>query len=525
MNEFWFQVRFVLNALCGGPEVSKVYLSGDFNQWKLLDAYQMKTCPEGFSLTLPLSQGYYQYKYVLCVPSEETIDENKVETKVNDAENNGADKTEQESDKFDGCTTSDNSENSNQRDSNTEQIWIRDPVNPHVGGAHGNSIMFVHMDPGVYGIRPQHTPLRDYRRWESDGSEFHTLCPPLPPQIEALGILQRLLFVYLPPSYSREETRKYPVLYANDGQALFSTPAHAGGPCKGGYYLDEKLDYFWNKKLLPEFILVGVPNSDFVCIGNRNREYCTSVFHDTSNDPYKRYLVEVVKKEIDNKYRTLPDSGNTVIMGSSMGGLCAFALSLNHPDIFSSAVCISSSFWFVDKSNKSAYDLLRSRSCNNPPNSTTPYSNDNACNEGCDGMSKLDISTSTSSDSEGFVSASTSFSAKSNPPMDYSTALTSVSPTTVSATLLPDSPASSFSPPDFRPRIYIDSGDGPGDNFYETKEMRETFLECGWKEGKEFMYVLDEYAKKTGDDITHLEVIWKERMLPALKFAFKVASI
>lgn len=423
MEDFWFNVTFVLKSqaafhareeLCS--EFVEVYLAGDFNHWRVDDSYKMKPCPEGFSLTRLLSQGFYHYKFVLLVKSEGS---------------NSGSGAEESCGKLSTVVV--------------KQNWLRDPDNPHVGGEHGNSIMFVHMDPNVYGIRPQHPPHRDYRRQGSNGSEFQVLCPSLPSDISASGILQRLIFVYLPPSYGSEEERRYPVVYANDGQNLFSTPAHLGGPCKGGYYLDEKLDHFWEQKLLPEFILVGVPNSDFVCIGNRDHEYCTSEFHDTSQDPYRRFLVEVVKKEIDRKFRTISEAEGTVIMGSSMGGLCAFTLALNHKEVFSACVCISSSFWFVDRNNCTAYDLVRSHANKN--------------------LSLLSTS-------------STTF-----------------------------------------PRIYIDSSDGPGDNFYETKEMKATLIECGWKEGDKLMYVLDECEDKMEDGVTHSENLWRERILPALQFA------
>lgn len=423
MDEFWFNVSFVLSAQAAshsreelGSDSTEIYLAGDFNGWSVSQSYKMEPCPQGFSLTLPLSQGFYHYKFVLVAVPD------------NNSEKEGSGEGECHSDLF-----------------AKKKNWVRDPDNPHVGGEHGNSIMFVHMDPNVYGIRPQNPPHRDYRRPGFNGSEFHVLCPSLPPDIGSSGVLQRLIFVYLPPSYNRDEGRRYPVVYANDGQSLFSTPAHLGGPCKGGYYLDKKLDQFWDQKLLPEFILVGVPNSDFVCIGNREREYCTSHFHDTSQDPYKRYLVEVVKKEVDEHFRTISTARATVIMGSSMGGLCAFTLSLNHSDIFSSCVCISSSFWYVDRNNSTAYDLVRSHAAKNTSSTTTSIS----------------------------------------------------------------------------PRIYIDSGDSSGDNFYETKEMRETLIECGWMEGGEFMYILDKCADKMEDGITHLESVWKERILPALQFALE----
>ncbi len=408
-DEFWFNVTFIYrtphlpttttnedapdqikdddnDSKCKNEsEVEKkegVYLAGDFNGWSTTK-HRMRPCPEGYTITVPLSEGFYHYKFYAFGE------------------------------------------------------WLHDIHNPHRGGCHDNSIMFVHMDPGVYGLRPQHPPHRDYHRPGGDGSQFQVLSPPVPPDISSLGVLQRLIFVYLPPSYSVDATRRFPVVYAHDGQNLFSTPEHRGGPCRGGWYLDTKLDHFWSQGELPEFILVAIPNSDFVCIGNRTREYCTSEFENTSTDPYIRYITEVVKKEIDSKYRTLSDAEHTVTLGASMGGLCAFVLVLTRPQVFSRAVCMSPSFWYADKNNASAYSLVE-----------------------------------------------------------------------MSATL-------SQRPPW---KLYIDSGDGEGDNKYETKMMEKMLEKSGWSRGAEFEYFLDECAGRVDLGITHSESVWRERVNRGLKF-------
>ena len=302
MDDFWFNVTFIYRR----HDAESVFVTGDFCGWRT-DEHAMRPCAEGFSTTIPLSEGFYDYKFYV------------------DGE------------------------------------WVVDEHNPHKSVNHGNSLMFVHMDPSVYGLREQHPPHRDYQRAGADGGQFQVRCPPLPDDISSCGVMQRLIFVYLPPSYFTDPQRKFPVLYANDGQNIFSTPQDRGAPNGGGWYLDAKLDHFWSQGELPEFILVGVPNSDFVCIGNRPREYCTHTFQDTSRDPFMRYLVEVVKGEIDSNYRTLPDRDNTFILGASMGGLQAFVTCLNRSDVFSGAICIAPAFWYVDSTNSSSFDLVNSK--------------------------------------------------------------------------------------------------------------------------------------------------------------------
>ena len=60
---------------------------------------------------------------------------------------------------------------------------------------------------------------------------------------------------------------------------------------------------------------------------------------------YMNWLIGTLKPYIDEHYRTLPDRLNTIIAGSSMGGLMALygATAYNH--VFQRAACLSPSLW------------------------------------------------------------------------------------------------------------------------------------------------------------------------------------
>ena len=454
MDEFWFRVKFIYRD--GSHAAKVVHLVGDFCGWKQLETLRMTCCEEGYTVTLPLQEGFYQYKFLV------------------DGE------------------------------------WVQDANNPHRGGCFDNSLMFVHMDPGVYGLRPQHPPHRDYHRAGSDGSHFQVLSPLLPEELASRGILQRLVFVYLPPSYHSSSDRRYPVVYAHDGQNLFSTPELCGGPCRGGWYLDAKLDHYWDQQILPEFILVAVPNSDYVCIGNRAREYCTGSLSDAQGDPFVRYLIDVVKTEIDSKYRTLPDSRNTITLGASMGGLLAFTLAFSHPSVFTCSICMSPSFWYVDQNNMTAYDLV------------TPLESAHAKTG-----SKVSGAATISNTLDSILNVSS---------VSTLEPAAAISPTVsyVESTLDIKNTASTFNVSDpvhlgggrvsgpLVPhcRVYIDSGDGEGDNMFETREMQQVLLQNGWAAEKDFLYHLDECRERVDFGITHSESVWRDRVLEAFKFAF-----
>jgi predicted alpha/beta superfamily hydrolase len=65
---------------------------------------------------------------------------------------------------------------------------------------------------------------------------------------------------------------------------------------------------------------------------------------------YGKLLVKDLKPMIDRKFRTLPDSANTGLGGSSLGGLITLALGLEYPDVFGKLAVMSPSVWWDHRS-------------------------------------------------------------------------------------------------------------------------------------------------------------------------------
>lgn len=91
---------------------------------------------------------------------------------------------------------------------------------------------------------------------------------------------------------------------------------------------------------MDEIIIVGIDNLPNV----RTEEYSPA----QDGKAYADFLIRTVKPFIDSTYRTLPDREHTAVMGSSMGGIIAFDLVWEHPDVFSRAFCLSPAF-LVDR--------------------------------------------------------------------------------------------------------------------------------------------------------------------------------
>jgi predicted alpha/beta superfamily hydrolase len=157
----------------------------------------------------------------------------------------------------------------------------------------------------------------------------------------------RDIFVWLPPYYDNNRSANYPVLYMHDGQNLMDPKTSFVGE---DWRVDETTTRLIISGRLNEIIIVGINNTD-----NRLEEYSDS---ETGNN-YIRFLIEELKPFIDKTYRTLPDAQNSALMGSSMGGLISFLIVWNHPDVFSKAACLSTSFHYEDQK---AISLVRNYS-------------------------------------------------------------------------------------------------------------------------------------------------------------------
>lgn len=152
---------------------------------------------------------------------------------------------------------------------------------------------------------------------------------------------KRALRIYLPPSYRENAAKRYPVLYMHDGQNLFDAKTASFGVEWG---VDEAVNRLVATGVMDEVIVVGIDNTP-----DRITEYtpcCDPKYGGGKLNAYDAFIVETVKPYVDRTYRTLPGKETTAIMGSSLGGIASVLIAQRHPDIFSKAGGVSSSFWW-----------------------------------------------------------------------------------------------------------------------------------------------------------------------------------
>ena len=149
---------------------------------------------------------------------------------------------------------------------------------------------------------------------------------------------EKKIWVYLPYNYM-ETDKRFPVIYMHDGQNLFSDAFSNAGE----WHIDEKLD-----SLKAQAIVIGIEHG-----GEKRLDELTPYKNEKYGgghaNNYLDYVATTLKPHIDDNFRTLKDRDNTVIFGSSVGGLASFYALLKFPKVFGKAGVFSPSFWFSEE--------------------------------------------------------------------------------------------------------------------------------------------------------------------------------
>jgi enterochelin esterase-like enzyme len=138
--------------------------------------------------------------------------------------------------------------------------------------------------------------------------------------------VDRDVLVFLPPSYAKEKSRRYPVVYALHGYSIgaeqWSKEIHAPQTIESAFAQGAR-----------EMIVV-LPDSKTKHNGSM---YSSSV---TTGD-FEKFISRDVVSYIDSHYRTTPNRLARGLVGHSMGGYGATRIGMKHADVFGSLYIMS----------------------------------------------------------------------------------------------------------------------------------------------------------------------------------------
>jgi predicted alpha/beta superfamily hydrolase len=133
----------------------------------------------------------------------------------------------------------------------------------------------------------------------------------------------RRAFVYTPPGYDKERSKRYPVLYLQHGwgedETAWSNQGHAN------LIMDNLIA---EGKIKPFIIVMTYGMTNDIRPGGRG-------LRNFDIKPFQTVLVDELIPYVDANFRTLADQKHRAMAGLSMGGFETHTITLARPDVFS----------------------------------------------------------------------------------------------------------------------------------------------------------------------------------------------
>ncbi len=138
----------------------------------------------------------------------------------------------------------------------------------------------------------------------------------------------RDVFVYLPPSYTADINRRYPVVYFLHGYSV-------------------KAERYWNLMTVPatadKEMEAGTVHDFILVHPDAYTIYSGSMY---SNSPttgdWEAYITRDLVGYIDSHYRTIANRDSRGLAGHSMGGYGTLRIAMKHPEVYSAIYAMSS---------------------------------------------------------------------------------------------------------------------------------------------------------------------------------------
>jgi S-formylglutathione hydrolase FrmB len=138
--------------------------------------------------------------------------------------------------------------------------------------------------------------------------------------------------IYLPPSYSVEKHRHYPVVYVLHG------------------FTDD--DEKWNSPATPHFVKLPavmdkvLANGDaremILVMPNAYTRFQGSMYSKSATvGDWEQFIASDLVSWVDQHYRTIPAAASRGLAGHSMGGYGTMRIGMKHPEVFSSIYLLS----------------------------------------------------------------------------------------------------------------------------------------------------------------------------------------
>lgn len=150
---------------------------------------------------------------------------------------------------------------------------------------------------------------------------------------------KRVLNIYLPGGYDKNDTATYPIIYLLDGSAN-----------EDFIHIVGLVQFLTMIQAMPNSIVVGIANVD----RKRDLTFPTTIEKDKKDYPttgssakFMLFIEKELQPYIQGKYRC---NASKTIIGQSLGGLFATEVLLKKPYLFNNYIIVSPSLWWDHES-------------------------------------------------------------------------------------------------------------------------------------------------------------------------------
>lgn len=155
----------------------------------------------------------------------------------------------------------------------------------------------------------------------------------------------RRAYVYTPPSYSKEQSKRFPVLYLQHGWGEDETAWSNQG--RVNLIMDNLIA---EGKIKPFIIVMTYGMTNEIKWGG---------MASFKIEPFQTVLVDELIPYVDANFRTMANQANRAMAGLSMGGMETHTITLNKPDVFSQYALLSGGIYTPEEiKDKSKVKLI-----------------------------------------------------------------------------------------------------------------------------------------------------------------------
>lgn len=141
----------------------------------------------------------------------------------------------------------------------------------------------------------------------------------------------RFVSIYLPPSYAKQRSRRYPVIYLLHG--FTDDDDHWFGRIR--HFIDVPAT-------VDKALAVGGAREMIVVMPNAYTAFQGSMYSNSvTTGDWETFVARDLVSYVDSRYRTIADASSRGLAGHSMGGYGAVRIGMKHPEVFSSIYVLS----------------------------------------------------------------------------------------------------------------------------------------------------------------------------------------